>query len=582
MQFVNFITSKTTTDNSFQLECRTDSTGSIVYSGSDSTIADVSSTGIVTISGAGDVIITATQAGTNIHSSVTTTATLTITKLSNTLLINDIIKSIDSPPFQLKPITDSTGAFTFTSSHPEVASVDSTGLVTINSSGTTNLTINQAASNIHNDTSKTISLTINDKITPVLTMNNIVKTDSDPTFNMNAISTISTTSNQIKYKSSNTNIATIDESTGIVNILIIGKTIITAYQEDDTKYNYAYVQATLTIVKTKTTTIGSVNYTNKPVKIEATTNMPNLSSIVVNIADTQYTNPTGIAYALNTNISGVVSKFTITAFNTTNEPITNFLDYPITLELDLPNSDITHSPLRLYKVDPSLGSILQNQPLGYPAEVNYDVLNKKWNTILHSLSVYVAVDTQHPSGSAGGDPYILTVKKEQYKIPDDWKYVNMYDHLDYKVCIKCGFIDNMIIKGLHRLNPKKLPVIIDPKKYKYVTTTTYIKELDVYKNNILISKIDTINDKILNAENIIKKPLSAGLYSIINKLRYYPKEASSYLITLNSGNYLELTIDKYWDEINNINLIFNDYTNIDDYTGEFFKHDEKNKLEIDN
>lgn len=149
-------------DASFTIASPTsNSTGAITLISSNTAVATISGN-TVTIVGAGDAIITATQAADANFNSGSVTATLTVNKLTPVLSnFNAITKTTDSAPFTLTAPTSSagTGAITYTSSNSAVATVTG-NTVTITGAGTTIITATQAADSNYNSQSITLNLTV--------------------------------------------------------------------------------------------------------------------------------------------------------------------------------------------------------------------------------------------------------------------------------------------------------------------------------------------------------------------------------------------------------------------------------------
>jgi uncharacterized protein YjdB len=149
------------------------SLGAFTFTSSNTSVATVgSTTGVVTIVGGGTAVITVTQAATTNYTSKSIGADFVVNPIAPTFGSFSIgSRDFGTAPFTLTPPTSSNslGAFTFTSSKPEVATVVSTtGVVTIVGAGTTLITVTQAATT--NYTSKSIGADfVVNKIAPTLT-----------------------------------------------------------------------------------------------------------------------------------------------------------------------------------------------------------------------------------------------------------------------------------------------------------------------------------------------------------------------------------------------------------------------------
>ena len=143
------------------------------------------------------------------------------------------------------PTTNSDGAFTYTSSDENVATI-SGNTITIIGAGTTTITAAQAATGNYAAGSISLTLTVGkaDQLITFAALANKVYGDAD--FNLNA--TGGASGNAITYTSSNPLVAAIVGNT--VTIVGAGSTTITASQLGNTNYNAALdVQQTLTVGK---------------------------------------------------------------------------------------------------------------------------------------------------------------------------------------------------------------------------------------------------------------------------------------------------------------------------------------------
>jgi hypothetical protein len=136
----------------------------VSYASSNTAVATVdSSTGAVTIVGAGSATITASQASSSNHNAPSNaTYALTVAKATPTLSsLTARSKTFGDAPFTQTTSSASTGAVSYASSNTAVATVDSsTGRVTIVGAGSATITASQASSSNHNETSATYVLTV--------------------------------------------------------------------------------------------------------------------------------------------------------------------------------------------------------------------------------------------------------------------------------------------------------------------------------------------------------------------------------------------------------------------------------------
>ncbi len=144
------IATKTFGDDAFTLDPPdSNSPGGFRYASSKTDVATVNATtGRVTIVGAGSTVITATQAAARGFEAGTITATLIVAKATpQNSALKDITKTFGDDSFIIaKPTTDSTGAFTFTSSNEDVVKQSkTTGRWVITGAGKATITVSQAS-----------------------------------------------------------------------------------------------------------------------------------------------------------------------------------------------------------------------------------------------------------------------------------------------------------------------------------------------------------------------------------------------------------------------------------------------------
>jgi hypothetical protein len=231
-------------DTAFTLTAPTsNSSGAFTYSSSDQSVATISGS-TVTIVGAGTATITATQAASGNYASGSTTATLTVNSSAPTISsFNSITKNYGETPFTITaPTSNSSGAFTYTSSDQSVATI-SGSTVTIVAAGTATITATQAASGNYASGSTTATLTVNTIAPTIGTMAAINKTYGDADFSLTAPS--SNSSGAFTYSSSDQSVATISGSTA--SLAGTGTTTITATQAANGNYTSGSVTTTLTV-----------------------------------------------------------------------------------------------------------------------------------------------------------------------------------------------------------------------------------------------------------------------------------------------------------------------------------------------
>ena len=219
------------------------SSGAFSYTSSNPAVATISGD-VVTITGAGTSVITATQAADGNYSEASTTATLTVNQATPTIAwVASITRTFGDPAFALPaPSSNSTGAFTYSSSNPAVATV-SGNTVTILGAGTATITASQAADANYLAGSATLSLVV-DKAQPSLAwIADIVKTYGEPDFTLP--NPTSPSPGAFTFSSSDPAVATVSGNT--VTITGAGTTVLTASQAETDNYAAASVTAQLMV-----------------------------------------------------------------------------------------------------------------------------------------------------------------------------------------------------------------------------------------------------------------------------------------------------------------------------------------------
>jgi hypothetical protein len=141
------------------------------------------------------------------------------------------------------PTSNSAGAFTYTSSNTNIATI-SGSTVSVLSAGNTTITATQAANGSYSEGSITATFTASNLIIPTIgTLTVPAKNAGDAAFDLSAPS--SDSAGAFTYTSSNTAVATISGST--VTIVGLGSSTITATQAADGAYDTGSVTATLTV-----------------------------------------------------------------------------------------------------------------------------------------------------------------------------------------------------------------------------------------------------------------------------------------------------------------------------------------------
>jgi gliding motility-associated-like protein len=250
---------KTFGDAAFTLTAPTsNATGAFTFTSSNPAVATISGT-TVTIVGAGTATITATQATDANYNAGSVTALLTVAKgIPVIAFMADISKTFGNAPFSITaPASNSTGAFSYTSSTTSVATIAGS-LVSITGAGSTTITVSQAASANYNAGSITALLFVA-KANPTITiLPNITRG-----YGSAAVTLVAPSSNSngaFTYTISDAAVATISGAT--LTAVGIGTATLTTTQAESANYNAGSVTRTVTVVKGNPT-IGTFAAINK-------------------------------------------------------------------------------------------------------------------------------------------------------------------------------------------------------------------------------------------------------------------------------------------------------------------------------
>jgi hypothetical protein len=237
----------------FSLGAKTSGDGALTYSSNKTSVADVDSTGKVTIKGVGTATITIKAAETSKYTEASKSVTVTVAAASQTITTGSTSysKTYGDTAFSLGAKTNGNGALTYSSDKTSVAEVDSTGKVTIKGVGKATITVKAAATNQYKAASKTVTVTVA-QAAQTISAQSYTKAYGDKAFNLGAAA-----KGTLSYKSSNTKVATIS-STGKVTIKGVGKTTITINAAATTNYKKAEAKKVTITVNPAATSISSV------------------------------------------------------------------------------------------------------------------------------------------------------------------------------------------------------------------------------------------------------------------------------------------------------------------------------------
>jgi len=247
------VAAKTFGDASFNLVSpTTNSTGTFTYTSSNTAVATIAGT-TITIVGGGTSTITASQATNTNYTASSTTASLVVSKATPTYTSFSIPqKIIGNAAFAITPpVSNSTGAFTYTSSNTAVATISGT-TITIVGIGTSTITATQATTTNYLAGTTTALFTVINVIPTITGFSPITKTFGDASFNL--VTPTSNSTGAFTYTSSNTAVATI--AGNVVTIVGGGTSTFSAIQASTSSFTTATVTATFTVNRATTVLSG--------------------------------------------------------------------------------------------------------------------------------------------------------------------------------------------------------------------------------------------------------------------------------------------------------------------------------------
>ena len=284
----------------------------VIWSSSDTSVATVSSSGLVTAKSRGSATITAT---TTDGSDLSASCSVTVNQLAIGISLNKTQATlVDGTTLQLtatvSPSNANNKTVTWSTSNSNVATVSSSGLVTAQNPGTTTITVTTTdGSNL----SATCQVTVTAQVATGISLN---KTSAsivvDKTLQLTAAVTPSNTTNKnVTWTSSNTNIATVN-SNGLVTAKAVGTASITATTADGSN-----LSATCQVTVTPQLATGiSLNKTSATI-YDGTT-----LQLVASISPSNTTNKTIAWTSSNTSVATVSSGGLVTALKPGTATIT--------------------------------------------------------------------------------------------------------------------------------------------------------------------------------------------------------------------------------------------------------------------
>ncbi len=284
----------------------------VTWSSSNTSVATVSSSGLVTAKSRGTATITATTTdGSNLSAS----CSVTVNQLATGMTLNKTQATlVDGTTLQLtatvSPSNANNKTVTWSTSNSNVATVSSSGQVTAQNPGTTTITV---ATTDGSNLSATCQVTVTAQVATGISLN---KTSAsivvDKTLQLNATVLPSNTTNQsVLWTSSNTSVAVVN-SNGLVTAKAVGTATITATTQDGSNLS-ASCQVTVT---PQLATGISLNKTSATI-YDGTT-----LQLVATISPSNTTNKTIAWSSSNTSVATVSSGGLVTALKPGTATIT--------------------------------------------------------------------------------------------------------------------------------------------------------------------------------------------------------------------------------------------------------------------
>jgi alpha-tubulin suppressor-like RCC1 family protein/uncharacterized protein YjdB len=348
--------------------------GLLSYVSSNTTIAKINSiTGLITMVKTGSVTITATISSTNQYNSSTITATFVISKLNSNLTNFTISNSLwSNVPFRIIPPTIITGngLLSYVSSNTTIATINnSTGIITMLKAGSVTITTTISETDQYNSSNISTPFVISKSSSNLSNFTISNRSWSDVPFTLTP-PTIIVGNGSLSYISSDTSIATINSSTGLITMLKAGSVTITANISETEQYNSANISATFVISKLNSNLLNS-NLSNFTINNRTWSNVP-----------FTITPPTIIAG--NGSLSYISNDTSIATINSITREITMIKAGSVTITAILSETELYNAVYRSTTfVISKLNSNLSN----------FTISNRSWSNVPFTLT--------HPTIIAG-------------------------------------------------------------------------------------------------------------------------------------------------------------------------------------
>ena len=231
-------------DGSFNLNASAE--GALSYSSNNTSVADVSSAGVVTLKGFGSTVITITAAETDKYKTAVKKVNVTVNKPPQTILGADsFTKEFGCGPFGLGASAE--GTLSYESSNNNIVTVSSSGVVTVKSAGTAVITVIAAETDKYARTTKSVLINIKKDDQDIGGDIAFYKTYGCEPFDLGIIA-----QGKCTFTSSNVKVASVSDK-GIVTVNGAGVAVITITSAATGNYNEAVKTVTITVEKASQT-----------------------------------------------------------------------------------------------------------------------------------------------------------------------------------------------------------------------------------------------------------------------------------------------------------------------------------------
>ena len=227
-------------DGSFNLNASAE--GTLSYSSNNTSVAVVSSAGVVSLKGFGSTVITITAAETDKYKTAVKKVNVTVNKPLQTILgAESFTREFGCGPFGL--VASAEGALSYESSNNNIVTVSSSGVVTVKSAGTAVITVIAAETDKYARTTKSVLINIKKDDQDIGGDIAFYKTYGCEPFDLGIIA-----QGKCTFTSSNVKVASVSDK-GIVTVNGAGVAVITITSAETGNYNEAVKTVTVTVEK---------------------------------------------------------------------------------------------------------------------------------------------------------------------------------------------------------------------------------------------------------------------------------------------------------------------------------------------